>query len=149
VLICYEDVFPQLGRDSVGPDTDFLVNLTNDGWFGEGAAQWQHAATAVFRAVENRVPLVRCTNTGLTCWMDAWGRMRDIFHDAKGSVYGEGFLTVQIPLLSPAERGGPTFYNQHGDWFGWSCMAIAGAMVLTILVAKLRTRYPRKVGNKV
>ena len=49
-------------------DTDFLLNLTNNGWFGESAAQWQHATSALFRAVENGVPLVRCTNNGLTKW---------------------------------------------------------------------------------
>ena len=52
VLICFEDVFPQLARGYVDDDTDFLVNLTNDGWFGEGAAQWQHGAAALFRAVK-------------------------------------------------------------------------------------------------
>lgn len=140
VLICFEDVFPQIGRDSVEPDTDFLVNITNDGWFGESAAQWQQAATAVFRTVENRVPLVRCTNTGLTCWIDAWGRMRDIFRDSKGSIYGEGFLTVELPVLSAAERGGPTFYNRHGDWFGWSCVALFGGVLALRLVGKLRAR---------
>ena len=74
-LICFEDVFPHLAREYVQDDTDFLVNLTNDGWFGEGAAQWQQAVTAVFRAVENGVPLVRCCNNGLTCWADANGRL--------------------------------------------------------------------------
>ena len=67
VLICYEDVFPQLARNDASDRTDFLVNLTNDGWFGEGAAQWQHAVTAVFRSVETHLPLVRCSNNGLTC----------------------------------------------------------------------------------
>ena len=51
------------------------VNLTNNGWFGEGSAQWQHAAGAVFRTVENGVLLIRCSNNGLTCWMDAHGRI--------------------------------------------------------------------------
>ncbi|HWQ92814.1 MAG TPA: apolipoprotein N-acyltransferase, partial [Clostridia bacterium] len=74
VLICFEDIFPGLGRDSAEPDTDFLVNLTNNGWFGNSAAQWQHGATSVFRAVENRIPLVRCANNGLTCLVDEHGR---------------------------------------------------------------------------
>ena len=87
-LICFEDVFPELTREYVQDDTDFLVNLTNDGWFGEGAAQWQQAAAAVFRALENGVPLVRSANNGLTCWADANGRLREIFRDKTGSVYG-------------------------------------------------------------
>src|SRR5438128_10831173 len=72
-LICFEDNFPHLVREYADDDTDFLVNLTNNGWFGESAAQWQHAANAAFRAVENGLPLVRCTNNGLTCWVDAQG----------------------------------------------------------------------------
>jgi len=126
-LICYEDMFPALGRDSAEPDTDFLVNLTNDGWFGEGAAQWQQAAGAAFRAVENGLPLVRCANTGLTCWMDAHGRVRDFFADKNGSVYGAGFFTAEIPLRTSVESRQPTFYHEYGDWFGWSCVALAVA----------------------
>ena len=71
MLICFEDIFPHLAREYAEDDTDFLVNLTNNGWFGEGAAQWQHAAGALFRAVENGLPLIRCSNNGLTCWVDS------------------------------------------------------------------------------
>jgi apolipoprotein N-acyltransferase len=120
-LICYEDMFPQLGRQAVRDDTDFLVNLTNDGWFGQSAEQWQHMAGAVFRAVENGVPLVRCCNNGVTCWIDATGRVREIFRDNNGSVYGMGTLTIDLPLQKHAS----TFYNRHGDWFGWGCAGIA------------------------
>jgi apolipoprotein N-acyltransferase len=127
VLICFEDVFPHIARASAEAETDFLVNITNDGWFGNSAAQWQHAATAVFRAVENGLPLVRCSNNGLTCWIDANGRMREIFRDANGSVYGAGFATWTIPL-SPREERVRTFYNQHGDWFGWACVAFAALL---------------------
>jgi apolipoprotein N-acyltransferase len=76
VLICFEDTFPHLAREDVLPDTDFLLNLTNNGWFGESAAQWQHAATASFRAVENGLPLVRCANNRLTCWVVRLGASR-------------------------------------------------------------------------
>lgn len=127
VLICFEDTFPNLARKSVQPDTDFLVNITNDGWFGEGAAQWQQAAAATFRTVENGVPLVRCANTGLTCWMDANGRWRQLFADENGSVYREGSMTVTIPL--PAGKHAQTFYNQHGNWFGWGCALVAAVGV--------------------
>jgi apolipoprotein N-acyltransferase len=123
-LICFEDVFPQLGREATEPDTDFLVNMTNDGWFGESAEPWQHAASSVFRAVENRIPLLRCTNTGLTCWIDAMGRLRSIFRDATGSVYGTGIMTAEIPLLQ-RPRTPSTFYNARGDWFGWLCVVVS------------------------
>lgn len=128
-LICFEDIFPGLARASVEPDSDFLLNLTNDGWFGEGAAQWQHAANAVFRAVENGLPLLRCANNGLTCWIDAQGRIRQVFRDQTGSIHGAGFLTAKIPLLARGARE-PTFYQRHGDWFGWACVAVAVGTLL-------------------
>lgn len=128
-LICFEDTFPELARESVDDDTDFLVNLTNNGWFGNSAAQWQHAASAAFRAVENGVPLLRCANNGLTCWIDSRGRLREIFRDARGSEYGAGFVTWEIPLPAPDGKEGRTFYNRHGDWFGWSCVGITALML--------------------
>jgi apolipoprotein N-acyltransferase len=125
VLICFEDMFPQLVREYVRPDTDFLVNITNDGWFGESAAQWQQAASAVFRAVENGAPLLRCSNNGLTCWADSRGRIRELFTAPTQGVYGPGFMVARVPLLRPGEKRSPTFYNRHGDWFGWACVALA------------------------
>lgn len=142
-LICFEDVFPHLARHYVKPDTDFLVNLTNDGWFGEGAEQWQHAASAVFRAVENGVPLIRCANNGLTCWIDAHGVIRKVFRDASGSIYGPGALTVDIPLRPLGTDRTPTFYNEHGDIFGWSCVVIA----VGVLLRRIPWPRPRKWGD--
>ncbi len=134
-LICFEDMFPQTARGSVQSDTDFLVNLTNDGWFGEGAEQWQQAAAGIFRAVENGVPLVRCCNNGVTCWIDAHGRVRQIFKDATGGIYGVGAMTFELPL--PDEKPAPTFYNRHGDWFGWSCFGIT----VLLLGRKITARH--------
>jgi apolipoprotein N-acyltransferase len=133
-LICFEDAFAEEAREHVTDGADFLVNLTNDGWFGKGPAQWQQAAAAVFRAVENGVPLVRCTNDGVTCWIDAQGRLREVFSVA-GNNYEAGFMTAKIPLRTSGERGG-TFYNLHGDWFGWSCCGIS----LCLWAATLRLR---------
>ncbi|MGH7952535.1 MAG: apolipoprotein N-acyltransferase [Limisphaerales bacterium] len=132
-LICFEDAFPQLARESAKGGVDFLVNLTNDGWFGNSAEQWQHMAMATFRAVENGVPLVRCCNNGVTCWIDSHGRVRKIFRDATGSVYGMGAMTIALPL--PYKKPAPTFYNRHGDWFGWSCVTIS-FLLLTIKIAR-------------
>ena len=138
VLICFEDAFPHLARDYVQKDTDFLVNLTNDGWFGASAAQWQHAANAVFRAVENDVPLVRCTNNGLTCWIDRRGGMHEVYFGDSPDIYAAGFKTAKIPLLSPGEKRAPTFYNRHGDWFGWGCVGAA-----VVLLARRWARSSR------
>ncbi len=138
VLICFEDIFPQLGRTGVQPATDFLVNITNDGWFGRSAAQKQHAVTALFRAVENGVPLIRCCNNGLTCWIDDHGRLRQFFQDAHGSIYGPGAMTVNIPVRGPGAEHPLTFYTRHGDWFGWVCVAIAGLRLTLKLVPHRR-----------
>jgi apolipoprotein N-acyltransferase len=119
--ICFEDVFPALVRRSVQPDTDLLVNLTNDGWFREGAAQRQQAAAAVFRAVENGRPLVRCTNNGLTCWVDRFGRTVETFVDDWGTIHGAGW-TVFTVKLDPTLPG--TAYQRHGDAFAWACFAL-------------------------
>ncbi len=139
VLICYEDTFPHLAREGLGPDIDLLVNLTNDGWFGEGAAQWQQAATSLFRAVENHVPLVRCANNGLTCWIDARGTLREILRDANGSIYSKGFLTAEIPLPPEGAAQARTFYTRHGDWFGWGCAGVGGVL-LARRAAKSRSK---------
>ncbi|MEO8429536.1 MAG: apolipoprotein N-acyltransferase, partial [Verrucomicrobiota bacterium] len=128
VLICFEDVFPHLAREYVTDDTDFLLNLTNNGWFGESAAQWQHAAAAVFRAVENGLPLVRCANNGLTCWVDSAGRLHEVnFRDSK-DIYRAGFKIAAIPLLPDGQKRQATLYQRFGDWFGWGCVALASLM---------------------
>jgi apolipoprotein N-acyltransferase len=137
VLICFEDVFPHVARLGVEPETDFLINLTNDGWFGEDAAQWQQAAGALFRAVENAVPLIRCSNNGLTCWVDSHGSMRNILRDQAGTIYGPGFMTVEIPLGPPDQKHSVTFYNRYGDLFGWICVAVT----ILLLIPKITNRW--------
>lgn len=144
-LICYEDTFPQLGRTAAGGDTDLLVNLTNDGWFGEGAAQWQQAAGAAFRAVENGLPLVRCANTGLSCWMDGSGTIREMLTDKTGGIYGAGFRTVTVPLTGNRE---PTFYQRHGDWFGWGCTVWTALALGLALLARRAANGKRKPEQK-
>jgi apolipoprotein N-acyltransferase len=128
-LICFEDTFPRVARASAKDDVDLFVNLTNDGWFGNSAEQWQHMASAVFRTVENNLPLIRCANNGISCWIDAHGRVREIFRDPAGSVYGMGAMTFDIPVPQAGVRRAPTFYNHHGNWFGWACVVI-GLFVL-------------------
>src|SRR6185436_17014292 len=111
VLICAEDVFPHLVRQYVEPGTDFDLNLTNNGWFGKSAAQWQHAVSALFRAVENGVPLVRCTNNGLTCWIDARGRLHEVYFPGTRDIYGPGFKLVTVPLRADGKSRPLTVYH--------------------------------------
>jgi apolipoprotein N-acyltransferase len=116
VSICYELIFPDLIRQSVKNGADFLVNITNDAWFGKSAASYQHRSMGALRAVENRVPLVRAANTGVSGTIDANGALRDetdIFVDA-----------AQITQISP-RQGGLTFYSNYGDVFSWICLGLA------------------------
>lgn len=114
---------------------DFLLNLTNDGWFGESAQQWQHTACASLRAIENGLPLVRCCNNGITCWVDAQGRIHRGGFSNTQSAYGTGVLHTEMVL--PAAGGGWTFYRRNGDAFGWGCVA-------AFTVSLLRFRSSRR-----
>lgn len=126
-LICFEDVFPHGVRGHVTNETSLLINLTNDGWFGDSAAQRQHAANALFRAIENGVPLVRACNNGLSCWVDERGRLREILRDDRGGIHGPGFATFTVEL--PAAAAPRPFYQRHGDVFGWACVVLGALAV--------------------
>jgi apolipoprotein N-acyltransferase len=114
-LICYEDILPALGRQAVRQGAQVLVNLTNDVWFGQTHAPYQHRALATFRAVENRVSLVRVTNTGLTSIIDALGQER-----ATLPLFQADTLVQTIQPLRL-----PTVYTRFGDWFAQLCSALA------------------------
>lgn len=120
-LVCFESVFPDLARSDVRAGARWLVNITNDEWFGRSAALSQHAAMAVFRAVENRVPLARCANTGLTLLVDANGGVV-----ARLPAFEPGVLAAPLP---PTAAGGrPTPYTRLGDWPSAACLAALGAL---------------------
>lgn len=122
-LICFEDVFPGLARDAAGADTDLLVNLTNDGWFGESAEQWQHLANARCRAIETGRPLIRCANNGVSCWIDPAGVVHGAEYEDGRSAYAAG---VKVLRVGVAGRPLDTPYRRHGDWFSWLCCGLAG-----------------------
>jgi apolipoprotein N-acyltransferase len=113
-LICYEDILPELGRQAVRQGANLLVNLTNNAWFGETHAPYLHRMLAAFRAIENRVYLVRATNTGLTSIIDPLGREHDPL-----PIYQRATLvrTVQPLQLS-------TLYTRFGDWFAQLCSVV-------------------------
>lgn len=75
VLVCYEAIFPEIARQQVANGASLLVNITNDAWFGDSSAPWQHLAMTRFRAVENRVWIARCANTGVSALIDPTGRV--------------------------------------------------------------------------
>ena len=131
VLICYEDLFPALSREEVLSGADALVVVTNDAWYGEGAAAYQHAAHSVLRAVETRRPVLRCGNAGWSGWIDEFGSIRRVMQDENGSVYYRG---VSLANVTRDQRwvGRNSFYVEHGDWFVAVCafMAAFGAALL-------------------
>jgi hypothetical protein len=74
--------------------------------------------------------------------VDERGRLRQVFRDRSGSVYGAGFMAAEIPLLGLGQKRVPTFYHKHGDWFGWCCVGIA--VILMALKVLRRAKNPRR-----
>jgi apolipoprotein N-acyltransferase len=106
------------------------VNITNDAWFGNSSAPYQHLSMTVYRAVENRVPLVRAANTGISSVIDS-----------KGHIHGMTALFEEATLLAEVRRGeGGSFYSRHGDLFGLLCL-LAG---VALAFASLRRPTKRK-----
>jgi len=129
-LICFESIFPGLARGFVKAGANMLVNITNDFWFGDTAAPEQHADMAVFRAIENRVPLVRCANTGISMIVDPWGR---ITH--RTGTFIEALITARV---RPSH--GASFYGRHGEWLLCGLLAFCGALVASAAMAPRATR---------
>lgn len=118
-LICFEDLFPEMARKFVHNGADFLVNITNDAWYRYSPATYQHCQSAVFRAVENRVPVVRCANTGVSCFIDRDGRIIKTLDDGAGKqLFFAGYAEAVLPIAAGAA---PTVYNRYGDYFIWAC----------------------------
>jgi apolipoprotein N-acyltransferase len=111
-VICYEIIFPDLVRRFVNEGAAVMTTVTNDAWFGRTGAPYQHFSMAVLRAVENRVPVARAANTGISGFIDAKGRILD----ASG-IFTEAVLTR---ALTPGTA--KTFYTRHGDVFSWLCV---------------------------
>jgi apolipoprotein N-acyltransferase len=118
VLVCYEGIFPELSREFCRKGATLLAIVTNDAWYGRSSAPYQHFAMAVFRAVENRVPLVRAANTGISGIIDSQGHVRGMT-----GLFREALLTGEVRLGT-----GSTIYTRWGDFFAWFC--VAGSLVL-------------------
>lgn len=116
ILICYEDIFPHLARASVQQGAELLAVLTNNAWFGEGGAAYQHATHSVLRAVENRRPLIRVGNGGWSGWIDEYGNIRASLTGAGGNVYYRGHQTVEV-TRDLRWHARLSVYTQRGDWF--------------------------------
>jgi apolipoprotein N-acyltransferase len=141
VLICYEDIFADYARDSVRSGAEVLAVLTNDAWFGEGGAAYQHAASSVLRAVETRRPVLRSGNGGWSGWIDEFGNIRATLVDENGSIYFRGHQTLDL-TRDLRWRDRQSYYTTHGDWFLLVCAGLATAayyLVLTLRPPRART----------
>jgi apolipoprotein N-acyltransferase len=130
--ICFEDTVPQVVRRffAEAPDgrqPDLLVNLSNDGWFHQTSEHEMHLAVSTFRCIENRVPLARAVNTGVSAMIDGNGRILKSLPKMTG-----GILSEVAPLDDRV-----SFYSRWGDWLGQSCLAC------TIGLLMLGTFSPR------
>ena len=160
-LICYEDIFPALARESVAAGAEVLIVQTNNGWFGEGAAAYQHAAHSVLRAVETRRPVLRAGNSGWSGWIDECGTIRAVLTKdpatsairtapmergsaakGAGTVYFRGGATLAV-TRDARFLGVQTLYVRWGDWF----VALSAALALTTW-AVLRRPYVASEGRE-
>ena len=124
-LICYEAIFPEQARQRVG--AEWLLNVTNDAWFGTSSGPFQHLLQAQFRAIETGMPMVRAANTGITAIFDGYGR--SIGELRLGT---EGALDAVLPRALAA-----TVYARFGDaLFFLALLATAASVCMT----SLRTR---------
>jgi apolipoprotein N-acyltransferase len=142
-----EDLVPHEVRRRADASVDFLLRLRGESSIGRGAAQWQHAANAVFRALENGLPLVRCANFGLNCWIDSCGRVHDAYFGNPDDIYQAGCKIVEVPLYLATPGHPPTFFNRHGDWFGWSCVAVVIVALLSQLFRQGQGSNPLPAGG--
>lgn len=118
--VCYEIIFPGLIRKFTFSGADIIVTVTNDAWFGRSSAPSQHFSMAVFRAVENRVPIARAANTGISGFIDAKGRIKN-----KSALFVEAVLTENLEVGSFKK----SFYSKYGDLFSFLCIIISVILI--------------------
>lgn len=114
ILVCYEDIFPEIARELGRKGAEILVNVTNDAWYGPTSALQQHLDMAVFRAIENRVPVARAANTGISAFVSPTGAVL-----AQTKAWEEAVLLLPIQLRPAASP-----YIALGDAFAWLCVAL-------------------------
>lgn len=127
VLICYEGIFSHAGAAYRRQDAQLLINITNDAWFGNTSAPYQHLSMTVFRAVENRLYLLRAANTGISAIIDPTGVI----------VSSTGLLETATIRANVKYLTGNTFYAAHGDLFALLCLTLG---VCLTVISLLTTR---------
>jgi len=125
-LVCYEGILPRFTRRVAQQNPNLLINITNDAWFGKTSEPYLHLALTTLRSIENRLALVRSTNTGVSAFIDPAGRIT-----ASTDIYAAEALLQEVPLME-----GTTIYREVGDLFAWLCV-LASVFIL------IKTRYRR------
>jgi apolipoprotein N-acyltransferase len=121
ILICFEDLFPELSRKFKQQGAQFLINITNDAWYKKTSATGQHLQASVFRAVENRLPLVRAANTGVSGFIAPSGKIISLVRDKTGrDIFVDGYNTQEIQII----KRPLSFYTRHGDIFPVLCLLL-------------------------
>jgi len=124
MFICYESVFPDEVRQGPLEGAQVLLNISNDGWYGDSGAWKQHLQQTQMRAIENERWLLAGTNTGMTASIDPYGR-----------IVAATERKVRTALLAPyGLNAGTTFYTRHGDWFAYLCAIISGGALMARFV---------------
>ncbi|HEY2627291.1 MAG TPA: apolipoprotein N-acyltransferase [Candidatus Udaeobacter sp.] len=134
-LICFEDTIGELTRQFVLKGANLLVDITNDGWFLHSAGSQQHLLNAIFRCVETRRPMVRGANTGVTCFVNRFGRVMQVLQDGNGSTFTEGVFTGEIGIPTAHEL---TFYTQHGELFAKVCTWVTLIAIIAMIFLRRR-----------
>ncbi|MFC1781598.1 hypothetical protein ACFLZ8_04995 [Planctomycetota bacterium] len=151
VMICYEDTVPAIGRkfaldENGNKRLNWLINISNDGWFVRfkdskvfpGTELAQHAAVCAFRAVENRLAVVRSVNTGISCLIDSSGRIKDGFingtlpPEAMARTGISGWFLDRIPI---DER--TSLFSKYGEWLDYFCQLCVFSLIILSLAVKI------------
>jgi apolipoprotein N-acyltransferase len=119
VFICYESIFGSDLRQFPLEGAQVLVNISDDGWYGDTSAPWEHLDMVRMRAIENHRWLLRATNTGITVAIDPFGRIT-------ATIPRHVRTSVQVPF---GYENDITFYSRHGDWFAWFCAVVTAVLL--------------------
>lgn len=146
VPICYEDVMPYIARnfvwDGATRRVDFLVNISNDGWFLHSDELPQHLAICAFRAIENRVTIARAVNTGISGFIDPNGRVFSLV-EKNGRAVGPGVTGYSVANVMLDRRS--SVYGRFGDVFAGACLAAS----LPLWVGGIVTRWVFAIRNRI
>jgi len=129
VIICFESMFSDLVRKFVKNGADILIVITNDAWFGRTSAPFHHAQAAVFRAIENRIGIARCANTGVSMFVNAYGRTL-----TKTSIFEKATIVENMFLRSKT-----TFFTRYGHVFSITVSLLNIIPILTALFSSNKT----------